>query len=410
MKKFLFFLLIIFFSFTLFLNRSEAQEQNKINIYFFWQQGCPHCVKEKPFLENLIQENLLVELHDFDISSNKDSLSLLVDIGKELNINIQGVPFTLIGEQYFVGWYDEETTGSAIKQAVEQALISSCRDVVKELRNKYNINGEVNNSLSEEVCEQEKKEVGLLKKIELPLFGEIEVKNFSLPVLTIILGALDGFNPCAMWVLLFLISLLLGMQDRKRMWFLGSVFIIASSAVYFVFMSAWLNLLLFIGFVFWIRIVIGIVALGCSWHNLKEYFTNKAGVCKVTGGEGKQKIFNKLKQITEQKSLLIALIGIILLAFAVNLVELVCSAGLPAIYTQILTLSNLSKFQYYLYILLYILIFMLDDLVVFVVAMTTLKIAGLTTKYTRWAYLIGGLLMLLIGLLLIFKPEWLMFG
>ena len=106
----------------------------------------------------------------------------------------------------------------------------------------------------------------------------------------------------------------------------------------------------------------------------------------------------------------LALVGIVVLAFAVNLVELICSAGLPAVYTQVLFLSNLARWQYYFYILFYIFIFMLDDLLIFFIAMTTLRLTGLTTKYSRWSHLIGGILMLIIGLLLIFKPEWLMFG
>ena len=92
------------------------------------------------------------------------------------------------------------------------------------------------------------------------------------------------------------------------------------------------------------------------------------------------------------------------------MVELVCSAGLPAIYTQILSLSNLPTWQYYFYLGLYILIFMLDDLFVFFTAMFTLKAVGVESKYARYSHLIGGVLMLVIGLLLLFKPEWLMFG
>lgn len=246
--------------------------------------------------------------------------------------------------------------------------------------------------------------------ITVPVFGEIKTKNLSLPLFTILLGALDGFNPCAMWTLLFLISLLLGMKDRKRMWILGSAFIVASASVYFLFMAAWLNLLLFIGFILWIRVIVGLVALAGGGYNLKEYFTNKEAGCKVTGTEKRQRVFEQLKKITQQKSFYLALGGIIILAFAVNLVELICSAGLPVVFTQVLALSNLAKWQYYAYMLLYIFIFMLDDLFVFFAAMLTLQMTGVTTKYTRLSHLIGGILMLIIGLLLIFKPEWLMFG
>jgi cytochrome c biogenesis protein CcdA len=175
-------------------------------------------------------------------------------------------------------------------------------------------------------------------------------------------------------------------------------------------MAAWLNFILFIGIVVWVRILIGVIALVGGSYSIKDYFKNPQAGCKVTGQEKRKKVFEKLKNIAHQKNFYLALGGIILLAFAVNLVELVCSVGLPAVYTQILALSNLTKLQYYLYILFYVFIFMLDDLFIFLVAMITLRITGITTKYSRYSRLIGGILMLIIGLLLIFKPGWLMFG
>ena len=259
---------------------------------------------------------------------------------------------------------------------------------------------------------QEKKRdvVGIPEKMELPLIGEIETKDFSLPLLTVVLGLVDGFNPCAMWTLVFLIGLLLGLKDKKRMWIFGIVFIIFSAFVYFLFMVAWLNFILFIGMVNWVRVLVGLVALFGGGYSLREYYVNRDGKCKVTDKEKRKRVFHKLEEITRRKSFWLALLGIILLAFAVNLVEAICSAGIPAIYTQILSLNNLGKLEYYLYILLYIFFFMLDDLVVFFIAMITLRITGGTTKYSKWSNLIGGALMLIIGLLLIFKPEWLMFG
>jgi len=175
-------------------------------------------------------------------------------------------------------------------------------------------------------------------------------------------------------------------------------------------MSAWLNMILFLGFVAWFRILIGLFALFGGFYSIKEFLLNKDSGCKVTGEEKRQRIFERMKSIIKQNSLFLSLIGIIALAFVVNLVELICSAGLPAIYTQVLALNSMSGFKYYLYILLYVFFFMLDDLFVFFVAMITLKMTGVTTKYTRASRLIGGIIMLLIGLMLIFKPQLLMFG
>jgi hypothetical protein len=175
-------------------------------------------------------------------------------------------------------------------------------------------------------------------------------------------------------------------------------------------MTAWLNLLMFLGLILWVRIVIGIVALAAGYYNLREYFLNQPGVCKVTNSERRQHVFQKLKDITQQQKFWMALGGIVMLAFVVNLVELICSASLPVVYLQVLTMTKLPSWQYYLYILLYIFIFMLDDLIVFIVAMTTLELTGLAGKYSRLSHLLGGLAMLAIGLLIMIKPEWLMFG
>jgi hypothetical protein len=251
---------------------------------------------------------------------------------------------------------------------------------------------------------------GLPEVLKLPVFGEIKIKNVSLPFLTLAIGLLDGFNPCAMWTLVFLITLLLNMQNRKRMWILGGAFIFVSGFVYFLFMAAWLNFILFVGFISWVRLIIGLVAIGSGIYNLKEYWKNKNAVCVVEKSEEKKQTFDKLRQATQNKNFWLALGGIVLLAAAVNLVELVCSAGFPAIYTQVLTLSHLPAWQYYLYLVGYIFFYMLDDMVVFIIAMVTLRLTGTSNKYTRASYLIGGALMLLLGLLLIFKPKWLMFG
>ncbi len=396
--KFITLLFFLSLFFLLFPSIPIYSQSSSVNLYFFWAKGCPHCTREKEFLKDLQKKYPEVKIQSFEISSNPQNIKLLQKVGQELNADISSIPFTVIGEHYIVGFYNAETTGKTIEEAINCALENACPDVVVHLIT----------PITPESQPQKAKTIP--ETLKLPLLGEIQTKNLSLPVLTFLIGLLDGFNPCAMWALLFLISLLLGMKDRRRMWILGTVFIASSAFVYFLFMAAWLNLLLFLGFVFWVRILIGAVALGAGGYNIRDYITNPTGACKVSEGKKRQKIFEKLKKFTSQKQFLIALIGIILLAFAVNLIELVCSAGLPTIYTQILALSNLPVWQYYLYLLFYILIFMLDDLFVFFAAMTTLRAAGLEGKYTRYSRLIGGILMLLIGFLLLFKPELLMFA
>ncbi len=404
-KKITLIFLGIIISFGFLFGAENAFASEKVNIYFFWGEGCPHCSKEKPFLEKMEEKYPEVKVYDFEIWNNSENRSLLVETGKKLNVNISGVPFTVVGEKHFTGWLSEATTGKEIEDAIQCALASGCEDPVGDI-----LFPNQKGDQGQDSCGCEEESSGIPSEIELAFIGKISPSDFSLPVLTVILGGIDGFNPCAMWVLLFLISLLLGMKDKKRRWILGTAFIVASAFVYFLFMAAWLNLILFLGVIVWVRVLIGLLALGGGGYNLREFFVNKKGVCKVTGGEKKQVVFEKLKEITQKKNFLFALIGIILLAFAVNLVEALCSAGLPVVFTQILTLSNLSMGEYYAYMLLYILVFMVDDLIVFFVAMKTMELTDINAKYSKASHLIGGALMIIIGLLMLFKPELLMFG
>lgn len=388
--------IILFFCFLM-----PAFAQDKVNLYFFYGDGCPHCANEEKFLNTLEKEYKNIKISRYEVWNNRDNAQFLAMLGRELGLDVSGVPLLVIGDKTFVGFYSAETTGGQIKATVEDSLSNGCGDVVAPiLKNQQDGQGQTGS------CEEKKE---LPDKINLPLLGEVEIKNLSLPALTVAIGAADGFNPCAMWVLLFLISLLLGMENRKRMWILGSAFIIASGAVYFLFLSAWLNLFLFLGFVFWIRISIGIVALVSGGFHLRDWWLNRKG-CPVAGGEKRKLIFEKIRAVIQTKTFWLAFLGIIILACAVNLVELVCSAGLPAVYTQILALAHLPAWQYYGYLLLYIFIFMLDDMFVFIIAMATLEMKAISSRYTRWSGLIGGIIMLIVGILLLFKPGWLMFG
>ncbi len=394
MPRILKFIIPLFF--LLFLIK-PALADNQVNLYFFYGDGCPHCAREELFLEKLEKENKNVEIHRYEVWYNRENAKLLAKVAKVLDIKASGVPVSIIGDKVISGYYNDQTTGAQIKQAIEYYTVNDYVDRVAPIVN-YG-----------QVEDREATELKIPETINIPLFGQVRTKNMSLPVFTILIAGLDGFNPCAMWVLLFLISLLLGIKNRKRMWILGSAFIFASGLVYFLFLSAWLNFFLFIGFILWVRIFIGLFALIGGGYHIRQYWRNRKGTCEVIEEDRRKRIFGRLREIVKMDNFWIALGGIILLAGAVNLVELLCSAGLPAVYTQVLALSSLPRWQYYGYLLLYIFIFMLDDLLIFIIAMSTLKMKALSSKYTRWSSLIGGIVMLVIGLLLIFKPGWLMF-
>lgn len=417
MSKFNKILILIIFLFFLFYQPVVAQE--KINLYFFYGDGCSHCAKEEKFLDRLEQENKNIRIYRYEVWHSRENAQLLSRLGRELKLDVSGIPLLIIGDKTIVGYYSDRITGEKIKSVINDYTQSGCPEIVAPIINKTKIDSQCIHGcdLDDEECIhqcgcQADNITGteLPETINLPIIGEIKIQALPLPLFTVLIAAVDGFNPCAMWVLLFLISLLLGMQNRKRMWILGSTFVITSGLVYFLFLSAWLNLFLFLGFVLWIRMAVGLVALGSGGYHLRDYWLNRNGGCKVTDSKKRRLVFEKIRNITQMQKFWLALLGIIALAFAVNLVELICSAGLPAVYTQVLALSNLANWQYSLYLLLYILVFMLDDLFVFFIAMTTLQMKAISSHYTRWSGLVGGIIMVIIGLLLLFKPGWLMFG
>lgn len=388
---------MFFFLFILGIGVSQAAT---LNGYFFWKEGCPHCEKEKEFFESIKDEYPDLVIKDYEVSEHHENIDFLKKIGERLNINIKGVPFLVIGDKYFVG-FEELSSPKEIEERVKECTDKECPDSIAMI-------------LEPGIVPDEKPEVNITrgeqKRIAVPFLGEVNLSSLSLPVLSILIGILDGFNPCAMWTLLFLISLLLGMADRKRMWILGAAFIVASAAVYFTFMVGWLQIIDYMGAAPMLNFLIGALALFGGWYSLKEFRENKKGGCKVEKSEKQKAVFDSLKKITKKENFFVALFGIIALAFVVNLVELMCSAGFPAMFTQILVLNDLPSWEYYMYIGIYIFFFMLDDMIVFVTAMITLEMSGVTTKFDRASKLIGGILMIIIGLLLLFKPEWLMMG
>lgn len=423
-KLFALSVLVLFSVFFTTLSAGFVLAQEVVTVHLFHSDGCPHCRDERAFLEEIAPKYPAVEFALYEISKDASAAKLLGKVGEALKTTIPGVPFTVIGDQFVVGFGSAETTGLQIEKLIQQQQKTQRPDVVQALLLDSATTETPTESLIPPLDEgedpvvpaQEDDPAGepplsvLDTSIPVPFFGSISIRTLSLPALTILVAFLDGFNPCAMWVLLFLISLLLGMKDRKRMWILGTTFIVASGLVYLLFMTAWLNFFLLLGYIQLIRLLIGVFAIGVGIYQLRDFYVNKDGGCKVVPSEKRRPWLERMKKVVGQKQLVFAMAGMVGLAAAVNVVELACSAGLPAIYTQVLAVSGLATWQHYALLLLYIVIFMIDDILIFVIAMTTLQITGIQHKYARYSHLIGGFVIFLLGLLLVFKPEWLLFG
>ncbi|MBE6138554.1 MAG: hypothetical protein E7173_02275 [Firmicutes bacterium] len=393
MKKILIYLFIIF-SFLTIPNVIEARET--VDLYLFHSRDCVHCKAEREWLDSIKDEYDYLNIHEYEVTRNQENSALLDNVKERLCSTSEYVPFTVIGEKYFVGWNVDN------KNKILDAIINY------DYTDSNVVDDAINNVPSNIICKDNEE-----TKFTLPIIGEVDAKNVSLPLVAALIGFIDGFNPCAMWVLIFLISMLMGMKNKKRMWVLGLTFLGASAFVYLLFMLAWLNIAISLNEIVWVRLLIALVALIGSFVNLRSFYKSvkeKDSGCEVVDNSKRKKLMDRIKKFTSQKNFWLAIIGVIALAFSVNIIELACSAGLPLIFTQILALNELSSLTYFIYILIYILFFLMDDIIIFVIAMVTLELTGISTKYTKYSHLIGGIIMLLVGVLMIFKPDWLMFN
>lgn len=398
-------------------------DEKVINIYLFYGDGCPHCAAEEEFLDEYLKDKDNVKLYKYEVWYDKTNQEYLQKVQKKLNDKQSGVPYTVIGDKVLLGYMDG-VTDVTIKNYVNEYLENNHYvDYVGKITNVSDIKDDSdkidtknNDKKQENKLEKSNEEVldnvdNMLKKY--PVLNKLSAKKISLPLLSIVLGLVDGFNPCAMWILIFLITMLFNMKDRKKMWILGLTFIVTSGIVYLLFMLTWLNLATFISKLSFIRLLIALIALVVGIINISKFANSlikKDEGCDVVDKKDRKNIMNKIIKITTEKKFILALFGIIALAASVNIIELMCSIGIPLLFTQILAMNNLSTFEYAIYMLLYILFFLIDDIIIFVGSMITLKVTGLSTKYTKFSHLIGGIIMLLIGLLLIIKPELLMFN
>ena len=397
MKKILkiFIILTLLFSFSV-----NAKE--KVTLYFFHGDGCPHCAEEQTDLIDDLKKDSSINVEEIEVwhdSENKELLDKVISAYGSRS----GVPYNVIGDTTIIGY--SEANGEKIKRAIEYYKTHEYTDEIKKIKNGEMVQINDQFSKEEEKTDQE-------QTIDVPIIGKVNLKNISIMSAAVLIGLVDGFNPCAMWVLLFLITTLISLKDKKRLLLLGSIFLLTSGFVYFLIMFSWLNIVVSVSTSIIFRYLIGIFAIGAGIYNLYNFLKGLKSDdgCEVVDKKKRKDIFKKIKKFTHEKSLLLAILGIMLLAVSVNIVELLCSAGLPLIFSELLLINNVTGVKAIGYDLIYILFFMLDDFIVFIIALKTLDVVGISTKFNKYSHLIGGLIMLLIGILLLVNPGALMFN
>lgn len=383
--KFILFLLLIIPTSTLALSKDyndyvgkyyNIKNDEKVNIYLFYSKICPHCQKEEKYFETLKEKYQdKINIYTYEVTENKTNNEIMKSLKKELKENSQGVPFTIIGSKTFLGY--DESLNERIENTIESYL-----DENTKTDNTYTI----------------------------PIIGKIEAKNASIILIAIILGFIDGFNPCAMWILLLLINMCISIKDKKKMLIVCLTFIITSGIIYFLSMLG-IGFILDLTTISYIRNIIAILAIILGIYNLYTYLkTRKQTGCHVVKKEKRKTIITKINNILNNKNTLLMFGGTIILATSVSLVEMACSLGFPTIFLELLSINNIHSFLKVTYLLIYILFYLIDDIVVLFLSIKAFETKGISTKYNKYVHLIGGLIMILMGALLIFKPEWIMFN
>ncbi|HYQ47550.1 MAG TPA: hypothetical protein VEP69_00665, partial [Thermodesulfovibrionales bacterium] len=348
---------------------SEPAGAAGIKMYFFWGNGCPHCEREKSFLAGLKQQHPELVIESYEVWQNRANAGFLSRMTKNAGIRSTGVPVTFVGSKIFVGFSEREEV--AISSAVDDCLLQPCIDPIVWL---------------DHPVEQE-----VQKSIDLPLIGKVDPVRVSLPLMTIVLGGLDSFNPCAFFVLFFLLSLLVHARSRPRMLIIGCTFIFFSGLIYFLFMAAWLNLFLLTGNLRAITLTAGVVALAVALINIKDFFLFRKGISLSIPDTAKPKLYQRMRGLLASTSLMSMLAGTAVLAVAANTYELLCTAGFPMVFTRILTLHSLPGPTYYFYLALYNIVYIIPLAAIVITFTVTLGARKLTEWEGRKLKLLSGI-------------------
>ena len=443
------------------------QIEDLLTIEAFVRDGCPHCAAAKRYFDRIDDRYPGFEIRYHEIIKEPGARDRLMEFGRIHKLRLTNVPAFVLCGKMLVGYDRDETSGKQLEDLMRSACVpcgaSDTRGKEQSLRRKRSIPLVLPAvawfSLAETADESappteepppgdepleeipledlpledlpledvplgdvplDDVPVGAVhqlpsdesagstpKTIDLPVFGKVDVTRIGLPLFIIAVGLVDGFNPCAMWVLLFLLSILVNLKSRMRILAVAGTFVLISGLAYFAFMAAWLNVFLLVGFLRPAQIVLGLLAVIVGAIHVKDFFAFHKGISLSIPDSARPGIYARVRKIVNAENMTGALFGAAVLAVLVNVIELLCTAGLPALYTQILTLHELPPWQNYAFLALYNVAYMFDDTLMVALVVITLGRRKLQEQQGRWLKLISGLAVLVLGLILLFKPEWL---
>ena len=376
------------------------------------QEGCPHCAAAKRFVDRLLRERPELRVEYRAIDQDPGAAQAFHELARAHGVWPPGVPaFAVDGRLLAMGFDDEAHAGRAIAEKLDATAVANAIADASEAARRSGGAGAGSGGSAGAIAAGRANGAPLAppvaQSVDSAVFGALSASRLGLPLFTLALGLLDGFNPCAMWVLLFLLSLLVRLQDRRRMALIAGTFVFVSAAVYYAFMAAWLNVFLAVGLTQTVRWALGAVALVIGAFNVKDFFAWGHGPSLAIPERARPGLVARMRRAMQAPALPASMLAVAGLAVVVNFVELLCMAGLPAIFTAVLAQQALNPWAHHAYLGLYILGYIADDTLMVVVAVAALSSGKLGERGGRWLKLVSGLVMLGLGAVLLLRPQWL---
>jgi hypothetical protein len=355
----------------------------RVVVYYFYSEACPHCIDARPFIASLRAHDW-IDLRRYEVVQNREYGLLYRDIARAIGEQARSVPAFIFCGSMHTGFERPETTGAVLLARMEYCHADPERVIAAQAGGPR---------------------PGEVMGLEVPGLGLIDPQDWGLPLLTVMIAGLDAFNPCAFFVLLFLLSLMVHARSRARMVLVGGTFVLISGLVYFVFMAAWLNVFLLIGELRTVTLVAGLVAVSLAAINIKDYFRFRSGPSLSIPESKKPDLYQRMRRLVAARSLVAMLLGTAVLAVVVNSYELLCTAGLPMVYTRILTLREADTFIYYLYLVLYNIVYVVPLLVIVLLFVLRFGSRKLGEREGRLLKLASGMMMLGLGAVMLLAPA-----
>ncbi|MFG0456989.1 cytochrome C biosynthesis protein [Shewanella mangrovisoli] len=399
----------------------NAQGELKIKLYFFWSKTCPHCAEAHPFIDSLPQKYPWIELESHMVSA-PGVQDIWQNIASKTTTEARSVPYMASCEKAIVGYSSEAVTGEFLVNRLKNCYLSlggqlseadmpTTGTTAAAPTSSEPLFGTCGTDSGEGTCDATSlasNDQAEVQPVELPLVGVVTPETMSLPLLTLVLAGVDAFNPCAFFVLLFLLSIMVNAKSRSRMLLVGGIFVFFSGFIYFLFMTAWLNIFQLLGAGSdggMIILAAGILALIAGTINVKDYFFTKGDVTLSMSAENRTSLIKRMGKLSNSSSLGALIVGSTVLAILANAYELLCTAGFPMIYTSVLSMHNLPDIERYMYLVLYNIVYVIPLAIIVIVFSATLGKRKLTEKEGQALKLMSGVMMFGMGVALVLDPT-----